>query len=53
MPKLCFVLFKVFLHPRQSHFKRWLAQVGYERLEEIENPELVTKRTRELYKWKM
>jgi prophage antirepressor-like protein len=33
-------------------FKRWLAQVGYERLEEIENPELATQRTRELYKLK-
>jgi hypothetical protein len=33
-------------------FKRWLAQVGYERLEEIENPELATQRTRELYKAK-
>ncbi len=30
----------------------WLAQVGYERLEEIENPELATQRTRELYKLK-
>ena len=33
-------------------FKRWLAQVGYERLEEIENPELAAKRMRELYKAK-
>jgi len=33
-------------------FKRWLAKVGYERLEEIENPELSTQRTRELYKAK-
>ncbi len=33
-------------------FKLWLAQVGYERLEEIENPELATQRTRELYKLK-
>lgn len=30
----------------------WLAKVGYERLEEIENPELATQRTRELYKLK-
>lgn len=30
-------------------FKRWLARVGYERLEEIENPELGTKRIREIY----
>lgn len=33
-------------------FKRWLAKVGYERLEEIENPELASKRTREIYKTK-
>ena len=33
-------------------FKLWLAQVGADRLEEIENPELATQRTRELYKLK-
>ncbi len=33
-------------------FKRWLAKVGYERLEEIENPELASKRIREIYKAK-
>ena len=33
-------------------FKRWLARVGYERIQEIENPELATKRTRALYKAK-
>jgi hypothetical protein len=33
-------------------FKRWLAKVGYERVQEIENPELATKRTRILYKLK-
>jgi len=38
--------------PRSEPFKRWLAKVGYERLEEIENPELATQRTRELYKAK-
>lgn len=32
--------------------KRWLAKVGYERMQEIENPELATKRTRILYKLK-
>ncbi|MAF50685.1 MAG: phage antirepressor protein [Nanoarchaeota archaeon] len=30
-------------------FKRWLAQVGYERIEEIENPELAQKRMKEMY----
>ncbi|MBW2974481.1 Bro-N domain-containing protein [Candidatus Woesearchaeota archaeon] len=33
-------------------FKRWLAEVGYERVQEIENPELAQKRMRELYKSK-
>ncbi|MBI4975687.1 Bro-N domain-containing protein [Candidatus Peregrinibacteria bacterium] len=33
-------------------FKRWLAKVGFERVQEIENPELATKRTRLLYKLK-
>lgn len=33
-------------------FKLWLAQVGSDRIEEIENPELATQRTRELYKLK-
>lgn len=33
-------------------FKRWLARVGYERVREIEDPELATKRTRMLYKLK-
>lgn len=33
-------------------FKRWLARVGYERVQEIDDPELATKRTRALYKAK-
>ena len=33
-------------------FKRWLAKVGYERVQEIEDPELATKRTRALYQAK-
>jgi len=33
-------------------FKRWLAKVGYERIQEIENPELSAKRMRTLYKAK-
>ncbi len=33
-------------------FKRWLARVGYERVQEIEDPELAIKRTRALYKAK-
>ncbi|MEK6981687.1 MAG: Bro-N domain-containing protein [Candidatus Micrarchaeota archaeon] len=38
--------------PKAEPFKRWLAKVGYERLEEIENPEIATKRMREIYKQK-
>jgi len=38
--------------PKAEPFKRWLAKVGYERVREIEDPELGTKRTRVLYKAK-
>lgn len=38
--------------PKAEPFKRWLARVGYERLEEIENPELAQHRMREIYKAK-
>ena len=38
--------------PKAEPFKRWLARVGYERVQEIEDPELATKRTRMLYKAK-
>ena len=35
--------------PKAEPFKRWLAQVGYERVQEIENPELAQQRMRKLY----
>jgi hypothetical protein len=35
--------------PKAEPFKRWLAKVGYERIQEIENPELAMKRMREIY----
>ena len=38
--------------PKAEPFKLWLAKVGAERLEEIENPEIASQRTRELYKLK-
>ena len=38
--------------PKAEPFKRWLAKVGYERIQEIEDPELATRRTRTLYKAK-
>ena len=38
--------------PQAEPFKRWLAQVGYERVKEIENPELAMGRMQELYEKK-
>lgn len=38
--------------PKAEPFKRWLARVGYERVQEIEDPELATKRSRAIYKAK-
>lgn len=35
--------------PKAEPFKRWLAKVGYERVQEIEDPELATKRARAIY----
>ncbi|MBI2665988.1 Bro-N domain-containing protein, partial [Candidatus Woesearchaeota archaeon] len=36
--------------PKVEPFKQWLAQVGYERVQEIENPELAQKRMKEIYR---
>lgn len=38
--------------PKAEPFKRWLAKVGYDRIKEIENPELATERAREIYRAK-
>ena len=38
--------------PKAEPFKRWLARVGYERIQEIEDPELAMKRMRAIYKAK-
>lgn len=38
--------------PKAEPFKRWLAQVGYQRVQEIENPELAQQRMKELYREK-
>jgi hypothetical protein len=38
--------------PKAEPFKRWLAKVGYERVQEIEDPELASRRTREIYRAK-
>ena len=36
--------------PKAEPFKQWLASVGYQRIQEIENPELAQQRMRELYR---
>ena len=38
--------------PNANKFKLWLARVGYERIKEIENPELAQDRVKEYYKLK-
>ncbi|MBE0522603.1 MAG: Bro-N domain-containing protein [Candidatus Methanoperedenaceae archaeon] len=38
--------------PKAEPFKRWLAKVGYERIQEIEDPELAQERMKELYEQK-
>jgi DNA-damage-inducible protein D len=38
--------------PKAEPFKRWLAKIGYERIQEIEDPELAAKRSRAIYKAK-
>ena len=38
--------------PKAEPFKRWLAKVGYERVQEIEDPELASKRTKAIYRAK-
>src|SRR3989338_5455081 len=38
--------------PKAEPFKQWLAKVGYDRVQEIENPELAQKRMKEIYKSK-
>ena len=38
--------------PKAEPFKQWLSQVGYDRVLEIENPELAQERMKELYEQK-
>lgn len=38
--------------PKAEPFKRWLAKVGFERIQEIEDPELAMKRMRGIYEAK-
>lgn len=52
IPRVSFRIIQSIPSPKAEPFKRWLAKVGYERVQEIEDPELATKRTRALYKAK-
>ncbi|MFH0937861.1 MAG: Bro-N domain-containing protein [Planctomycetota bacterium] len=47
--KAAFRIIQSIPSPKAEPFKRWLAQVGYERVQEIENPELAQQRMRKLY----
>ena len=38
--------------PKAEPFKKWLAKVGYERVQEIENPELAQERMKKIYEQK-
>ena len=38
--------------PKAEPFKRWLAKVGYERVQEIQNPELAQERMKQIYEQK-
>ena len=50
--KTIFRLIQSIPSKKAEPFKQWLAQVGYERVKEIENPELAQKRMKEIYKQK-
>ncbi len=50
--KNAFRLIQSILSKKAEPFKMWLAQVGKERIEEIENPELAQERVKEYYELK-
>ena len=50
--KTMFRLIQSIPSKKAEPFKQWLAQVGYERVQEIENPELAQARMKEIYKAK-
>lgn len=50
--KNAFRLIQSIPSPKAEPFKLWLAQVGYERVEEIENPELAQNRVKQYYELK-
>ena len=50
--KSAFRLIQSIPSPKAEPFKQWLAKVGYERIQEIENPELAQDRVKEYYELK-
>jgi len=50
--KTLFRLIQSIPSKKAEPFKQWLAQVGYERVEEIQNPELAQERMKQLYEQK-
>ncbi len=50
--KNAFRLIQSIPSPKAEPFKQWLAQVGYERIQEIENPELAQNRVKQYYEMK-
>ncbi|MFH1751853.1 MAG: Bro-N domain-containing protein [archaeon] len=50
--RILFRLIQSIPSPKAEPFKLWLAKVGFERVQEIENPELAQKRMKELFKAK-
>ena len=51
-PEHIFRIIQSIPSPKAEPFKRWLAKVGYERVQEIENPELAQERMKKLYEQK-
>ena len=47
-----FLIIQSIPSPKAEPFKQWLAQVGYERVQEIENPELAQERMKAIYEAK-
>ena len=47
--ELIFRIIQSVQSPKAEPFKLWLAKVGYERVQEIEDPELAQKRMKEIY----
>ena len=50
--KVLFRIIQSIPSPKAEPFKQWLAQVGYDRILEIENPELAQERMKSLYEQK-